>query len=410
VTLDTPELEFVSESDMKVLVGQYFFDDDFRAAATNFLETLASQHPVLDLGPMTIVSGYREITSLAARGALRTFPEIGGVRLRLSASDRLDQRFAAALPMRDGADHRRLQGVVQGVFSREGAHVLSSTIDGCVARRLEDARGQGEVDAVTVIAEPLPLDISMALLDVDQRHQPALETWAKRLKASFLAPEDGESAASLDQMLSEFDEVAESLLASATGGVLALLARAEAGGEIDHLESLAFVTLLIVNGLDTLTSALADTMFNLLCSPSKSIGSDVSVEHADAYFAEVLRFYSPVRFSARAVDDDVEVSGHRLSEGDVVGLFFAAANRDPRQFSDPGTFDADRPRARHLAYGHGAHQCIGRHVANLAGSSLVRRFSALGPRATLCTEIDRVKWNESLLYHSPQSLPIAVET
>ena len=67
----------------------------------------------------------------------------------------------------------------------------------------------------------------------------------------------------------------------------------------------------------------------------------------------------------RTAAEDVEVGGQLIKKGDWMMINYVAANHDPAQFDDPRRFDASRSPNRHLAFGAGAHQCLGLHLARL---------------------------------------------
>ncbi len=79
---------------------------------------------------------------------------------------------------------------------------------------------------------------------------------------------------------------------------------------------------------------------------------------------------------ARTVVKDVEIRGQKIRAGDTVGMFYPSANRDEDVFEDPDRFDVTRKPNRHLAFGHGAHFCLG---ANLARVELRAAIRALLP-------------------------------
>jgi cytochrome P450 len=93
---------------------------------------------------------------------------------------------------------------------------------------------------------------------------------------------------------------------------------------------------------------------------------------------EVLRFQSPGPFAARYVTRDVEFYGRTVPEGSAMMLVLAAANRDERRYPDPDRFDVHRKMGQHLAFGVGAHYCLGAALARLEGrvalEELLRRF------------------------------------
>ena len=80
---------------------------------------------------------------------------------------------------------------------------------------------------------------------------------------------------------------------------------------------------------------------------------------------EILRFDAPQIQLARTVTADCHFAGHAFRSGDRVGLLWGSANHDEAQFPDPETFRLDRGRNHHLAFGAGAHKCLGEHLARL---------------------------------------------
>jgi cytochrome P450 len=393
----------------RALVTMYMSDAGFRAAPGDFLEQLPVRHPVLDVGPVWMVSGYDEITSLLGRNCLRTSPELGPFRLPLAESATLAERFALILPMRDGDDHRRLRAITQPAFTRKRIAAMESAVERQVVRRLDAAVDRGSFEVVEDLAKPLPMDIAFDMVGVPEGERDDVAQWAIAAKESFLA-----AGSDVDAELAQLDEWTErSMRSPSAGTLLELLANARRDGLLSNDELLAYVLLLLVNGLDTLTSAITVAALELFrpsaVSPSAGTSHDALTRpRAHAFFDEVLRYHTPVRFSARVVAEDVDVGGERLPEGAVVLLFFAAANRDPRRFDRPSEFDPDRVPGRHLSFGHGVHKCIGRHVASLAGSIVVEQLSARRARIDPALDYDEIDWSPSLIYRTLDALPLAV--
>ncbi|MCL4674284.1 MAG: cytochrome P450, partial [Sphingomonadaceae bacterium] len=80
---------------------------------------------------------------------------------------------------------------------------------------------------------------------------------------------------------------------------------------------------------------------------------------------EAIRWTTPVQHFMRTAAEDVELGGQQIRKGDWLMMNYVAANHDPAQFTDPRKFDAARSPNRHLAFGAGAHQCLGLHLARL---------------------------------------------
>jgi cytochrome P450 len=124
-----------------------------------------------------------------------------------------------------------------------------------------------------------------------------------------------------------------------------------------------------------------------------------------AAIEEFLRYDSPVKMAPlmRFTTAEVQVAGTAIPAGETLAFALSAANRDHDRFSAPATFDAGRDASGHLAFGHGAHHCLGAPLARLeaevAFTTLLTRFPglALGPGGPV--------WRHSLMLHSLKTLP-----
>jgi cytochrome P450 len=119
---------------------------------------------------------------------------------------------------------------------------------------------------------------------------------------------------------------------------------------------------------------------------------------------EILRYQGTSKSLTRGVVKDFELRGKQIEAGDRILLNQAAANRDPRKFDDPETFDITRGSMEHLGFGHGTHHCLGAPLARLetriAFPALVRAF----PDMELAT--DEIEWTRSPLVRGPEELHI----
>jgi cytochrome P450 len=122
---------------------------------------------------------------------------------------------------------------------------------------------------------------------------------------------------------------------------------------------------------------------------------------------EVIRFTPPVHGLFRYAKRDCEVDGVRIPAGSVLWLLYAAANRDPERFADPGDFDPRRRSARQaLSFGHGIHFCPGqplaRFEARVAFTELLRRMDEI----RLDEDADELQWPFWFVLRGPTSLPL----
>jgi cytochrome P450 len=119
-----------------------------------------------------------------------------------------------------------------------------------------------------------------------------------------------------------------------------------------------------------------------------------------------MRVDGPPQRLFRIATRDVEIGGAAIREGDWVALFFAAANRDPAMFDEPGRIDLDRPNIRaQLSLGHGLHFCLGAPLARLEVMAVLN--AVLDRYSTIALTDDRgEKQTASLLPHGWVRLPM----
>ena len=147
---------------------------------------------------------------------------------------------------------------------------------------------------------------------------------------------------------------------------MSALIAAEIDGErlTDH-EIHAFGFLLFVAGNETTTSLIGNAGYYLDWHPDQRALLREQADLVPGAIEELLRYDAPTQCLRRTLTRDVELHGRTLREGEMVNLVFGAANRDERAFADPDRFDVTRAPQGHLAFGHGAHFCLGAALARM---------------------------------------------
>ena len=137
-----------------------------------------------------------------------------------------------------------------------------------------------------------------------------------------------------------------------------------------------FFILLAVAGNDTTRTAISHGMCLLADNPGERAKWQADMAYATPKAVEeIVRAASPVTFMRRTSTRRLELSDHDFEEGDKVVLFYGAANRDPRTFPDPETFDIGRDPNPHLGFGGpGPHFCLGAHLARRELSVVFRQL------------------------------------
>lgn len=174
-------------------------------------------------------------------------------------------------------------------------------------------------------------------------------------------------------------------------------------GEISQEEAKLLIGILLSAAADStvLTMANAIRAFSLFPDQYQLVRSDPALIRPA--FEESLRWDSPSRMAGRITTQDVEIDGVVIPKGERCGLMFAAANRDPRKWDEPGKFDVRRDNRAHLGWGYGIHACVGRVLAGLESDALlgavvrnIRSFEPAGEPQPWMTTIG----------HGPESLPV----
>ena len=121
---------------------------------------------------------------------------------------------------------------------------------------------------------------------------------------------------------------------------------------------------------------------------------------------EAIRFTTPVKTFMRTATEDTELRGRAIKKGDWLWLAYPSGNRDEEVFGDPETFRVDRNPNRHLAFGYGAHLCLGQHLAKMEMRIL---FEELLPRLKSVELAGTPKQSMAVFVNGPKSVPIKFE-
>jgi cytochrome P450 len=121
---------------------------------------------------------------------------------------------------------------------------------------------------------------------------------------------------------------------------------------------------------------------------------------------EVLRFRPSLTFAFRETRQEVQIAGSVIPKGALVLPVIAAANRDPAVFRDPDVFDIRRDPNPHIAFGHGAHFCLGAALARLEGRIALRQLLELAPDLVIAQS---EPWapRPGLIVHGARSLRVS---
>ena len=176
------------------------------------------------------------------------------------------------------------------------------------------------------------------------------------------------------------------------------------GAPMPDIETVSYYIIVATAGHDTTASAMTGGLQALIENPDQLARLRNEPDLISNAVDEMIRYVSPVRHFMRTAQADTEVAGVKIAKGDWLYLSYLAANRDPLVFEDPNRFNIVRPNAdRHLAFGFGAHFCLG---AQLARMELRTVFRDLLPRLEAIELAGVPTSMKTTFVGGPKSLPV----
>jgi cytochrome P450 len=183
-----------------------------------------------------------------------------------------------------------------------------------------------------------------------------------------------------------------------------VIANAEVGGEpIGLMEAVGYYVLIATAGHDTTSSAIAGGLHALIEHRDQldRLMNDPSL--VTTAVEEMIRWVSPVKQFMRTANEDSVLRGITIRAGESVLLSYPSANRDEDVFDRADVFDIGRDPNRHIAFGFGAHYCLGTHLARMEARAL---YNELVPRLQMIELAGKPAYTETLFVGGPKHLPV----
>jgi cytochrome P450 len=328
-----------------------------------------------------VITGYDEILQLTGDPRISSEPGKAQALDDDSGHDHDgtgDPGLTSAFVMLDPPEHDRLRrqtmrhfgpphaaGYVDGLRA-EIHRVANDLIDGFADR--------DEIDLVADFAYPLPVWMICDVLGVPAEDEPLFHTWSEAIiaPAEATTPEEAqekqrEGAAATGQMARYLGALAESRRGNGQGDLLSGLVNDHGpDGVMSSVEVLNTSIMLLIGGHETTVNMIANGVLTLLRHPDVLARVLHDPDVMPRVFEELLRLEPPAQVTPKYVAlADVQVGDVTIPAGSPVWMVWAAANRDPRHFSDPDRLDPDREAIDHLGFGAGLHSCFGAPLARL---------------------------------------------
>ncbi|BDW81137.1 cytochrome P450 [Erythrobacter sp. Dej080120_24] len=280
----------------------------------------------------------------------------------------------------DAPIHPKYRKLTQDWFMPRNLARIEAEIRDLAHRTVDRMIAAGpELDFVKEVAGPYPLRVVMQILGVPPEDEPRMQMLTQQL---FGGQDKDLSGTGMDNMTPEqvvqivagavktfedyFAGIAEDRRRHPTDDVASVIANALVDGEpLPPRDMAGYYIIVATAGHDTTSASTAGAMQALANDPEQWARVKADRSLLPGIVEEAIRWTSPVQHFMRTAACDVEIGGQQVKAGDWMMINYVAANHDPAQFANPRKFDASRSPNRHLAFGAGAHQCLGLHLARL---------------------------------------------
>jgi cytochrome P450 len=395
--------------------GSYDLDDPFPMFAE--VRRLGPVHAVTlaDGHGAWLVAGYQE--ALAALNDPRLSKDMHAALATGSgvvAEGLPGPAFARHMLTVDPPDHTRLRRLVSAAFSPRRVEALRAHVQTIADDLLDAISAQGpdsRVDLVTTFAFPLPFTVICELLGVPVPDRAPLgQGFTKLLVPTSTPAEYGAAKEASDAVVAMLRALVEAKQDDPGDDLVSALVNARDGEErLDSQELLSTIFQLIVAGHDTTASLIGNSLVALFRNPAQLAQLRADPARIPKAVEEFLRYDAPVPHSTfRYTAAPLTLGGVAIPAGEQVIICLAAANRDANRYTSPEELDLDRDEARHLAFGHGIHHCLGAPLARLEGhialESLLRRY----PEISLAVPASDLHWGhgDGLVLRGLSELPV----
>lgn len=375
--------------------------------------------------PFWAVSKHADILEISRNNAL--FPS--AVRSTTLTSRAGEARARAitgtphlvrSLVQMDEPDHMKYRALTQAWFMPASVKKREDDIRALA----KDAVAQfvalpGQCDFVKDVALHYPLRVVMNILGVPP------EDFARmlRLTQELFGASDPETKRFQDALSDEqfaqilvavvgdfstyFEAISADRRAHPRDDLATLIATAQIdGAPLPPFEATGYYTIVATAGHDTTSSSTAGAMWALATVSGLLARVRENPALIPQLIEEAIRWTTPVKTFMRSASADTELRGRKIAEGDWLMLCYASGNRDEEVFPNADTFDIDRTPNRQLAFGSGAHLCLGQHLARMEMRIL---FEELLPRLKSVRLNGEPRMVESFFVNGLKTLPIAFE-
>lgn len=341
-----------------------------------------------------------------------------GEALARAATPGGDGHLIRSLVQMDAPDHMKYRLLTQSWFMPKNLRIVEERIRALARETVDAMLAAGpECDFARDVAAHYPLRVVMDILGVPPADEPRMLMLTQQLfgstdpdlNRSREAITSAEQAiAMLDYVIADFTQYFAALTADRRANpredIATVIANATIdGGPIPDRELAGYYMIIATAGHDTTSASTAGAMMEMAKDPALFERFRAAESDKSGLIDEAIRWSTPVQHFMRSAREDVEIGGQTIGAGDWLMLNYVSGNRDEDVFADPFAFDPDRPKNQQIAFGFGAHVCLGQHLARMEMRILMEELLPRLKSLELAGEPARV---ESVFVGGLKRLPI----
>ena len=318
-----------------------------------------------------VLAAERDAATFASR-----LDEIGEYRLLPSEDEQ-------TMISKNDPEHLGQRRIINRKFTPRAvrSHVdhYQRIVDDVVTAAIAHNAEHGEVEVVDAWAAQLPCRVTADLIGFGEQHWRKIKLWSEQQMRIDTRLDNEAIQAGIVESGEQMVELMRVRLPELAADPQDTLFNDWMTAGYEGLTMVHETSLMIAGGAETTRTVISHGLRELIDHPDIWEFLAEDPERIVPAVEELIRWVTPLNNMFRVATTDTELGGTALQRGDKVALVYPAANRDPRVFDDPGRFDVTRDPNPHLAFGHGAHFCLG---ANVARQELRMLFEALTQRIT----------------------------
>ena len=341
-----------------------------------------------------------------------------GEALARAATPNNDGHLIRSLVQMDAPDHMKYRLLTQSWFMPKNLKIVEDRIRQLARETVDHMLEAGtECDFARDVAAHYPLRVIMDILGVPPEDEPRMLMLTQQLfgptdpelNRSREAITSAEQAiAMLNYVIADFENYFGALTADRRANpredIATVIANAMVGGEqIPDRELAGYYMIIATAGHDTTSASTAGAVMELAKNPALFERFRPADSDKAGLIEEAIRWTTPVQHFMRSAKEDVEIGGQTVAAGDWLMLNYVSGNRDEEVFDDPFVFDPDREKNQQIAFGFGAHVCLGQHLARMEMGILMEELLPRLGKLELAGEPARV---ESVFVGGLKRLPI----